>query len=78
MKRNDLSVGVYYHNLLTHFVLRSFQGFTKSLIMTILSEVGDRTFCVAAVSMFFITLIFRVPSSNIHVGIYDLDFCFGL
>lgn len=27
------------------------QGFTKSLAMIVLSEVGDRTFCVAAVSL---------------------------
>ncbi|KAI5684266.1 hypothetical protein M9H77_05494 [Catharanthus roseus] len=70
MKRNDLSVGVYYHNLLKHFVLRSFQGFTKSLIMTILSEVGDRTFCVAAVICFygFKILAMRHPRRSVLLG----------
>ncbi|KAJ9173081.1 hypothetical protein P3X46_016255 [Hevea brasiliensis] len=38
------------------------QGFTKSLAMTILSEVGDRTFCVAAI------LAMRYPRKSVLLG----------
>ncbi|KAF2299503.1 hypothetical protein GH714_032293 [Hevea brasiliensis] len=38
------------------------KGFTKSLAMTILSEVGDRTFCVAAI------LAMRYPRKSVLLG----------
>lgn len=38
------------------------QGFTKSLTMTMLSEVGDRTFCVAAI------LAMRYPRKSVLLG----------
>lgn len=34
------------------------QGFTKSLAMTVLSEIGDKTFFAAAVSLFFFIYFF--------------------
>ncbi|XP_031255881.1 GDT1-like protein 5 isoform X2 [Pistacia vera] len=37
-------------------------GFTKSLAMTVLSEVGDRTFCVAAI------LAMRYPRRSVFLG----------
>ncbi|XP_027075426.2 GDT1-like protein 5 isoform X1 [Coffea arabica] len=42
--------------------LPMFQGFGKSLMMTVLSEVGDRTFCVAAI------LAMRHPWSSVLCG----------
>ncbi|KAA8530552.1 hypothetical protein F0562_005261 [Nyssa sinensis] len=42
--------------------LPELQGFTKSLAMTVLSEVGDRTFCVAAI------LAMRYPRKSVLFG----------
>jgi len=53
----------FFDNSFLLFFRLVIQGFTKSLAMTVLSEIGDKTFFAAAVS---------------NIRYYDLFYLFGL